>query len=356
MNNCIPNMRRIIFGVWAIVQCGCILTFAMPVNPKESEIQPDKLLQSSFILVGRLDSIRESGKTVFDRYGLGTPIDVAVHEASIKVLQILQGEPSANIRITNIFSSVNPDENVGLQALEKNTNYVFFLSGNPNGTDFAPISPYKFALKTITPGANNSAAPKSLKESLAVIAKENIAVINNPAAESWAQYLQGQYDSNRDLAFWTNAATDPRIAIRGIALVILSEKAPNTPQLYSAVIKFIEAGDGKFTDLDRLCSFLPKLAGKSGFSAEQINAWLGGKSKRLNNVALKWIQNKKEESAMAEVAHLMTSSQDRDIQYECIRTLCDLTGDIHLIAYPIFMQQPDKYVAEWQKIAQKLEK
>jgi hypothetical protein len=325
----------------------------MPVSYLETGVRGEKLLQASVVLVGRLDSIKENGNAVFDRYGLGTPIDVVTHEASIKVLLTLNEESPQNIRITNILSALNPAESIGLQGLEKNTSYVFFLSGNPKGTDFAPISPYRFALKTVTTNVNTP-VDGSLKESLAMIAKENIAVVNNPEAESWARLLQMLYDSNRDWAFWTNAANDLRMSIRGIALVTLSENVPQTSQLYSCAMKFIESEGGSFGPGARLCRLLPKLVGKDGPPVDEIKKWLNSKSKDINIMALEWISKKNEVAVMTEVVHLMTSSNDRDIQYACIKTLFDLTDNPHAISYPTFLKQPDDYIKEWKEIGEKL--
>jgi hypothetical protein len=343
---------KIFSVIMLIALCGSVGALARPMGIEESEgVQPSKLLQASVIVVGRVDSTRDAGQTILS---VGYPMEVNVAKTTINVLQVVNGEPIKTVQITNMISSSSSVDSVKLQNLELNKTYVFFLT-KLTETEFDPISPYQFALPLeISPKTINTS--NSVKESLRDFGKENVAATNNSISETWARFLRGLYDNNEDLTFWTNKINDNRIFIRAIALVTLAENAPQTPGLYSEVVKFLDSAK---TDIDifliqrQIFQLLPKLASRDEPSVVDLQNWIGGKSEQFKEAALECIQKTRDVRLMADVVQLMTRSKDRNVQYDCIKTLYVLTENPHLISYPMFLKQPDDYIKEWQTVGGK---
>jgi hypothetical protein len=167
-----------------------------------------------------------------------------------------------------------------------------------------------------------------------------------------------------DQPYWTNQTRDVRIGIKAIAYKTLIQNFPETPGLRADLIRYChdasptsmdsDAGDASSSvggaDSDIINSLL-KLFHKDWPNAGELRSLLGSRDAGVNEMALDLIRYKGDASMMADVAHLLTTSQDRRIQYLCISTLCDLSCDRFDVAYTTFMAHPDDYVKDWVKLA-----
>jgi hypothetical protein len=338
------------FIILLMMLCGCVEALAVPLSFEEADarlgiVRPSGLLKASLIVVGQVNSIIHTNDSTLMRSG--NPLAVHVSVASINVLQVLKGEQIEMVQIGKILNSTNSEDDVKLQGLELNKSYVLFLKKSAD-MEFVPISPYQFAIELEIlpqPISSNSATEEVLHH----IARDNVAATNSSIAESWGQFLQGLYHKD-DLVFWTNRINDNRIAIRTIAIETLVENAPKTPSLYLEVMKLLDGGTVFYNPIVRhhLLELVPKMATTNEPSMVDLESWIS-KSEEFQKLALGCIQETKNVRLIPDVVYLMTTSKDRDIQYDCIKTLAAITGDIHLISQPNFLKQPDLYIQEWQK-------
>jgi hypothetical protein len=150
--------------------------------------------------------------------------------------------------------------------------------------------------------------------------------------------------------------------IKAIAYKTLVQNIPRTPGLRTELIRYCheasptsmdsDAGDASSrvggADSDIINSLL-ELFHQDWPTADELHSLLDSRDADVNEMALDLISYKGDASMMADVAHLMITSQDRLVQYRSISTLCDLSCDHFGVSYSTFLEHPDDYLNEWAK-------
>jgi hypothetical protein len=235
---------------------------------------------------------------------------------------------------------------------------VLFLSYDKKTSEYAPVSQEEFAIQLDRDSSEKEGAPM---ERLRSIAMANVEATNYNLAVRWSKFLRDLYDdAHNDFSYWTNKTHDARFLIRVNAYEALIQNRPQTPGLRADVVKCLSdeaplKGDIRLGHIE-LIDCLPKLFGKTGPRVDEIQGLLASNDETVNEIALTFIRRKKDVSMATDVVHLMTTSKNRDVQYYCIQTLYRLASNPFCITQQMFLQHPDDFIKEWQKIGENLAK
>lgn len=332
--------------IWSIA-ITCFLaceSLARPLDAAATKIRPSELLAAPQIILGQVIDVREVRKDFVRR---GTPIEVMVSEAVVKVDLTIRGHGSNTVQILNLLAPVNPASYFGYQILAVSKRYVFFLSPAHAAGSFEAISPYRFGLEVeqvhLQPIADS-------KEAIREIAVANSESTNRFIADVWVDFLEGIYDKDKDLRFWMARAQDSRLKMKGKALVVLVENSAEIPGLYTNVLNFLNDTASLPTQgqaRNRLSELLSKLCPGGEPKAEDFRVWLSSAAKEPKKAALALIRTRIETRLVPNIVELMKRSEDWEIQYECLKTLSALK-DVPLISYPEFLKRREEYIAKWQ--------
>jgi len=310
-------------------------------------VSMSQLLASPQIVLGKVTAIDETGSNVVQRGGAA--IDVSVYRALIDVSHVLRGEVPKQLRISNLKSPSNPANYYGHQILGQGRMYVFFLKNQHDLVDYDPVSPIEFALEI---EKSPAAFPPDAVESLRKIARENSTANNRFLARDWLKRLEVLEGGAIDLAFWDSKTKDSQVSVRGIALSTLAKNAPQRPGLYTDVLKFLadtaqqsDQGDTR----EQLCQLLPLLTKGGKPTANDLTNWLSSANKQVKETALQQVRATRNATLVPDIVAQMTKSEDRDFQYQCIKTLFALDHR-NLISIDKFMESPAKYIQEWEKV------
>jgi hypothetical protein len=233
-----------------------------------------------------------------------------------------------------------------------------FLSYDKKTSEYAPVSQEEFAIQLDRDSSEKEGAPM---ERLRSIAMANVEATNYNLAVRWSKFLRDLYDdAHNDFSYWTNKTHDARFLIRVNAYEALIQNRPQTPGLRADVVKCLSdeaplKGDIRLGHIE-LIDCLPKLFGKTGPRVDEIQGLLASNDETVNEIALTFIRRKKDVSMATDVVHLMTTSKNRDVQYYCIQTLYRLASNPFCITQQMFLQHPDDFIKEWQKIGENLAK
>lgn len=321
-------------------------------------IQTDQLLNAPVIVIGQIDWMTNAGIGVIkDTIRGHGNVPANIIRIGVNVEQVIKGVSQTNIQVGELlmpadfinFSYLYSDQIPNPASKLPN---VFFISPSKNASKYIPTFPKEFAIEIEHRPKKETNSPV---EMLRAIAKANVDGSNYVLAVRWAGFLSGLHD---DFLYWTNKTQEARALIRSTAYSTLVQDFPQTPGLRTNLVKCLSVQTPVVEDSDvsvadySLISSLQKFFEKDPPKAEELRSLLISGDKNVNEMALKWIRGKKNLTAMENVAHLMATSKDRDVQYECIKTLSVLVEYPHLISYPKFMTHPDQYLEEWQKTAQ----
>jgi hypothetical protein len=325
-----------------------MIGFGIPMGAGEVEqLSTSALLKAPIIVLGRITSLEQTGRVTVQQ---ATPVAVSSCGAFLSDVTPIRGQVETTVHIGGILRAVNPWEDQGWQRLESNKTYVVFLQrGSADGL-IVPISVFQFALEV---ERIPKAIPEDASQSLRAIAKENILTATNRfVVIGWTDFLMSMFDPVADTAFWTSKLADPNLAMRGKALLALAENTPTLAGVYSNVLSFLHETATNPAPLGvrhRLAELLPAMAEVNSGNLKQ---WIGNDAREVKQTALKAIRETRDASLATGVVDEMMKTNDRELQYDCIKTLCSLNGG-RLIAYPEFIKRPDAYIQEWQNRAVK---
>lgn len=319
-------------------------------------VSTDQLLKAQVILEGFVDSYTNTGQAVItdtDEQRGDRKINCNTYNISITVDKVINGSIQTNIIVGGLFAPIDIQRDGYILLRHQHPilkkRLLFFLSYIKEDNEYLPVSQNEFALEIEQyPKINGSAG-----EMLRAIAKANVEATNYTLAVRWARFLSGLHD---DFLYWTNKTQDSRILIKAAAYETLVQDFPQTPGLRADVIKCLSDSNPPEEDTDvqiahmQLISSISKLFDNEPPKVEEIQSLLASGDKNVNETALTLIRRKKDTSLMADVVRLMTTSKNRDVQYDCIKTLYVLTKNPHLIMYQTFLKQPDDYIKQWQAI------
>jgi hypothetical protein len=336
----------VVFGWLTAVACG------YPVIPA---IPTDQLMAAPVMVIGQMEGPpAKTGRGVMaDPRGGKGEIAADVYELGIEVEQTIKGAPPHEIKVVGLMTPVERIEgpssgNEEYRQFPSGNRSVFFLAPGTNAAVYVPVSHREFAIEIERDSGGTTASPV---ETLRAIAKANVETANYPLAVRWAAFLGGLHD---DSPYWTQKTLDARILIRATAYDTLVQNFPGTPGLRAEVIQCLSAANPPGNDSDvwmagiQLITPLSKLFDQAPPRADEIRSLLGSHHPFVLRKALSLVRDASDLQLLAAVENLLATSQDRDIQYECIKTLYGLSGDPHLIAYPTFLAKPDQYINQWR--------
>lgn len=336
------RILQIIIWVW----------FYAAVYGDPFEASTSQLILAPIIEVGHVDSY--SGTKTRNTNGL-----------VLNIAQISVNEPIKGLSGKKHDLNLWCDERSGYgefggvkQAPPPGYQCVLFLSHDKKTFEYAPVSQEEFAIQL---ERDPSEKAGSTLDRLRAIAIANVEATNYGLAVRWARFLRDLHDdAHNDFSYWTNKTQDARILIRATAYEALLNNFPLTPGLRAEVIKCLSEANPTNVDQDvwsadqQMITSLSKLFHNEPPKAEEIQSLLDSGDEEVNKMALSLIRSKKDLSMAANVVHLMTGTKNREVQYNCIKTLYVLADNPFVIGYPHFLEHPDDYIKEWKRIGEGL--
>jgi hypothetical protein len=339
----------------------CFLTSTAFGFPEIIATSSRRLIESQCVFVGKVTSQSITGlETITDNDFRRGKHNVEVHilKATIEVEKTVKGADRNEIVIDGLIMPVDFVNNgyVALkhQLLVTNRNYVFFLSPSSRAFEFTPSSEIEFAVQIEQIPSHVTGSPEEI---LSYIAKVNVEATNYALAIRWARFLS---EFNEDFAFWTTKTHDKRIMIRATAYETLLKSNQKFKEIRLDLIKCLSDPTSPEDDSDvqtahlLLIPALLKLFVNEAPTVVELKALLASGDKNVLKAVLNYLGNQKNFSTAKDVVQLMSTSKDRDVQYACLKVISAFSGDQHLIAYPTFLNEPERHVQDYEKVYQGL--
>lgn len=320
-----------------------------------------RLASAPIIVIGKIVAIKHAG---VDK--LGARIDtkiinprdrtVDVYEVSVSIESTIKGAiADREIIVEALLVPFEERLPVELQVLATNKRFVFFLARRKGSKVWKGVSPFEFALRVEATPAWSDQKKWSAADLLRLTAKANIRKADEQCAAKWFMFLRQQYNKKEkdDSKFCLKCVDDPRLLIRGEALVILCKHHPKTAGLYGKALKFVDETESKPVSgmvrsrvIDHLLNPLDHL--KPELRNLAIKTLLLKNNKWLTEVTLTVIKDKQYSDLEPVVVNFMMKTKDRNLQYHCIKTLYALRKR-NYPAMHIFMKSPESYIDEFKE-------
>lgn len=332
----------VITSLLGAVLVGSVLA-SLPVERTHSA----DLIRAPLIVVGKIETLAPERVDILSGEA---PIRVTILRSSIVVQDVLKGaSPGSVISLGGLVKPVNPNTYLRRQLVDVDRLYVFFLFPEDAQDLFHPIDPTEFAIE-IEHLPTSQPEGMSTRERLRSIAKLNIDSAGESVAERWFEFLGEQFDSALDSRFCLDRTDDPRMRIRGSALAVLCEQNPGAPSLYPKALGFLRE-TSTVEDLwpwrRRISQSVAATLGEPGVTADRIREWLESDVRELQEVALRIVSETREASVSGDIVSLLIRTENRHIQYDCIKALSRIRDRIGP-SYKEFMEAPNRILDEWR--------